>query len=808
MAELPPAVLSRLDAPSQTLESCSLPDADFLIAPGEGYIVEVQDSGQLTLTGEPECPQRELSAGLNIVGVPTPPSGLRCYDLLLEQFSNPEAVGAIQRFNPGRAAFESCLFDRDGEPAGENFPIVSGEAYLVSLRENDFGFDPNDAASCAGCPTPTIASIDPLIGSPGTPVTITGEHFDCGPPSVRLNDVALPILALSATSIQTVLPSAAQDGSFTVTTTGGTVVAAPELTFDVAPSKDFSLALVPAEGTVVRGHRKTYQVAANGTEGFGNPISLSVSGLPPGVHAKILPQKITAGQTAMLSIRADADADLRSDTFSLIGQASIDGLDVTHSAASTVTVLGAGRTGIQGRFTFDNGSPMAGVKLTLGEQTTATDAAGDFQLLDVPAGLQTMSIDTTPIDPIMPMYAVDVTLTAGEILELAPLVHYRMPPPEAYTPLTQAAGEDQVFTSINAPGATLTLPAGATIVGWDGVPKEKLSIVRKDPDKLPVLPPPGPTRSVYHPMFGTPMGGIPSEILPVTTPNDLDMKPGEVGDIWYYDAAPIPGAPGQWVHGGTATVSADGQSIVSDPGSGIGRFCGVCGLWCIIRRLFGQPNHNPEGPEGGDPVNLPLGQMITEKTDLTLGGRISAVIQRNHNPYDPFGGTAGVELGLGTGWTLSVDALLLVETEDLRRLVMPGNARYDFALQPDGTYANTQHRRFAGAVLTDGPGGHTLRLKNGTRLIFSASEILGLDDVEFLEAQVDRNGNRLTIERDSQDKITRLIEPSGRALTFSYGGNDLISEIRDPLGRTVRYTYAGNRLETVTDPAGGVTRYT
>ncbi len=302
------------------------------------------------------------------------------------------------------------------------------------------------------------------------------------------------------------------------------------------------------------------------------------------------------------------------------------------------------------------------------------------------------------------------------------------------------------------------------------------------------------------------MGGLPSALIPVTLPNDLDLRPGEKADLWSYDAAPFPGVPGQWVNNGTGTVSGDGSKIVSDPGVGITRFCGVCGLSCFIPRQQGQPNRNPDGTTGGDPVDFNVGQMIVEKTDLVLPGRIPALIHRTYNPFDPFQNIAGFQLSLGPGWALSVEAVLQAETATLRRLILPGNSRFAFVQQPDGTFVNTTHPRFAGAVLTaGGSGGHQLRFKDGTVWRFAQSFIAG---VGVLVEQTDRNGNHLTIERDGSSRITQIVEPSGRALVTTIASGR-IKEIKDPLGRTVQYSYnSAGRLETVTDPAGGVTRYT
>lgn len=305
------------------------------------------------------------------------------------------------------------------------------------------------------------------------------------------------------------------------------------------------------------------------------------------------------------------------------------------------------------------------------------------------------------------------------------------------------------------------------------------------------------------------MGGLPSAPIPVTLPNDLDLKPGEKAELWYYDAAPFLGVPGEWRMAGMGTVSEDGARIVSDPGVGINRFCGVCGLSCFITRQQSpdQTPLNPSTPTGADPVNLFLGQLIVEKTDLVLPGRIPAVIHRTYNPFDPFGGIAGFELGLGQGWTLSVDVVLQVETPSLLRPVFPGNARFAFVRQPDGGFTNSTHPLFGGVKLTPQAGsGHVIRAKDGTLSRFAPSgRVAG---VELLVEQIDRNGNRLVIERNNSDQITRILEPAGRELQFTYTAGR-ITEIRDPIGRAVRYGYNSNRrLETVTDPAGGVTRYT
>lgn len=423
------------------------------------------------------------------------------------------------------------------------------------------------------------------------------------------------------------------------------------------------------------------------------------------------------------------------------------------------------------------------------------------------AGKKTLSVNATGIHPKLPIYGIDVDIVPGQITQLGTLKICPPLPPERFTPL-ESSSDGQIITDPQYPGVALHIPAGATITGWDGKLKTQMAIQKLMPDQLPVPPPPGTPKSLYQPMFGTPMGGLPTAPIGVTLPNEDGLAPGEQTELWSYDAAPFPGVPGAWRYNGLGTVSEDGATITSDPGVGITRFCGVCGLSCFIKRQDTQPNLDPDDPTDGDPVNLMMGQMVPEKTDLILPGRIPAVIHRTYNPYDPFGGVAGFAYELGHGWALSVEVVLQAESTSLRRLIMPGNSRFSFTARGDGTFVNSSHQqRWGGAVLTDlGAGTHVLRLKDGTLWHFNPAG--GLANVSLLGAVEDRYGNTLTIEHDASNKISRLVEPSGRELTFTHTSGRL-TEVADPIGRTVRYTYTANgRLATVTDPAGGVTSYT
>ena len=92
-AVLGASVLARFDAVTQRFETCSVPESDFAVEPGAGYLVEMGNSGSVSVSGPPGCPQVNLKAGVNLVGVPSPPAGLGCFELL-QRFAD---VGVVRR---------------------------------------------------------------------------------------------------------------------------------------------------------------------------------------------------------------------------------------------------------------------------------------------------------------------------------------------------------------------------------------------------------------------------------------------------------------------------------------------------------------------------------------------------------------------------------------------------------------------------------------------------------------------------------------------------------------------------------------
>jgi hypothetical protein len=115
----------------------------------------------------------------------------------------------------------------------------------------DFGGNPVDGAigteetfTVITAPAPTIASFDPLFGSEGTTVTITGTNFSTTPSEniVTFNGIAATVTTSTATEITTTVPAGAATGPLQVSTLGLTATA----------TGDFSICTPPPVPTIAR----------------------------------------------------------------------------------------------------------------------------------------------------------------------------------------------------------------------------------------------------------------------------------------------------------------------------------------------------------------------------------------------------------------------------------------------------------------------------------------------------------------------------------------------------------------------------
>ncbi|OLD62965.1 MAG: hypothetical protein AUI47_10710 [Acidobacteria bacterium 13_1_40CM_2_68_5] len=576
-------------------------------------------------------------------------------------------------------------------------------------------------------------------------------------------------------------------------------------TTPTAPPQTPGLVVAPASAPVIQGSSTSFRVSLDsGAVAQAAPLTLSITGLPAGVTATFAPRSILPGQASLLVIAAAPNATVGHATLTVTGAAET-GKGSATSASSSLTVLASGRTALIGRIVDTNREPLKTVAITLEDHIVFTDVNGNFLMLDPPAGDQVVLIDGGPAstpDRRYPTIPASVTILAGRTNELPYVPHLHRQKDYNFTPIHPTL--DTIATDGELPGVALHLAADNPIIGWDGQPADKVSIRTVPADRLPVRPlPPEVTASkVYMFYFGKRGGGIPRRPVPFQAPNDLGLAPGEKAVLWYFDESPNRGeAPNDWRIAGTGTVSADGRTIMTDPGVGMPKFCCGAATWNPQNTgdtaKPGLASQQDLITPGADPVDLATGIFMLSKTDMILPGRIPVAITRTYRSGDPFLG----QFGIGTSMTY--DEFLQATSSTILTYVYRGNARTQFVRQPSGVFTNTTVPAFRGATITiNADGTRTLRYKDGQTVTF--------DSRGLQIARADANGNQVTITREVDTNPSTIIEPSGRALTVSWDilFRDRVTQISEPLGRTVQYTYdASSRLISVTDPAGGVTRY-
>lgn len=210
--------IDRLNPETQLFERVSYLNGvpvgkNFAIQRGEGYLVHAQQQKALTFYGAPDCPSISLVAGLNLIGVPCPPAAYNAFDLLTHLGSEHEVV-ALKRYDTDLGSFDVAEYV-GGQPSGDNFFIVNGEAYVTELRVN------KTDVSVPGQGTiypPAITSISPGRGIANDLVLIQGEGFDeeLLKNSVSFNGVNAHVIYSSTTTIATTVPANAVSGPLVV----------------------------------------------------------------------------------------------------------------------------------------------------------------------------------------------------------------------------------------------------------------------------------------------------------------------------------------------------------------------------------------------------------------------------------------------------------------------------------------------------------------------------------------------------------------------------------------------------------------
>jgi RHS repeat-associated protein len=675
-------------------------------------------------------------------------------------------------------------------------------------------------------PALRIESVTPASGAVESIIALSGTGFDPVPANnqivfrgINSTTVAAAVLSASTTQLSVRVPPLAESGPITLTNARGTTTSPP---FTVSREQDYQLVTSPASLIVFQGASGSVQLqlSSTGTKPYAGIVTLSALGLPAGVTASFSPAaSLSALQSGTLTLAATGAAAPGIYPITVHADSTESGRIFSRTSSVNLNVQAAvGVTGVKGRFVTPAGQGIAGVIVRAdisptSQPQTVTDAAGNFQFVGLPAGQFVLRFDATPANPLYPIWPYLITLPANQISVIADWTINPPPTADKFVPIANAA-QEQVVTDPRFPGLEVRLPAGTTITGYDGVVKTRIAIEKVELTKLPVTAPPTPTGAAYQMYFGTPMGGIPSTPIPVTLPNDVAAEPGDSVNVYFFDGSPM-GGTGDWKVAGQGIVSADGKSVRMPNGTGIPRFCGVCGLMCLGKQTPA-PDIAPVNRKcDGNPVDLANGQEMPTTGGLRCGGLTPISTGMTYNPVDAFNNIGGTVGSIGFGWVLDYDIAFLPFDGAQKRLVLPGNNRVNFTNDGSGNYKPFDDPRFDGAVITAtnlATNEWQLKFKDGR--LWRFKPFAGIPTFirggppTFVTEMVDAQGNVLTITRQSNGRISS-VGSVDRNVSMSYGSNGFVSEMRDSAERAVSFTYtASNRIATVTDPDGRATRYT
>lgn len=209
-------------------------------------------------------------------------------------------------------------------------------------------------------------SVSPVDGFTA-PVTVVLTGLPAGvtatPSTLTVTPGQIGQFQLSASSSAPVVSSASVTISGTADALSHTTTAALSVT--ASPLKDFSLTAAPSSLSLQSGgSARSLSVTVSAINGFTDPVSVSLTGLPSGVTASPSTVSITPGQIGQFQLKASSSAAVTSSA-SVTVAGTADSL--THSATAALAVTAAApvlSNAALSASTFDFGDNLVGSTLT------------------------------------------------------------------------------------------------------------------------------------------------------------------------------------------------------------------------------------------------------------------------------------------------------------------------------------------------------------------------------------------------------------------------------------------------------------
>jgi hypothetical protein len=190
------------------------------------------------------------------------------------------------------------------------------------------------------------------------------------------------------------------------------------------PNPDFSITTSPTSVLLNTGTSANVSVSLTAVAGFNSPVSLSVSGAPPGITATFNPSTVTPTGTGTLALAADPS--VLPGNYSLVVNGSGGGN--SHSAALNVTVattapgdfavstgigMSSGGSASATVWTSVSGGFNSDISLSAPNLPTGISATFSPTTISAPgAGSSTISLSTDPATP-PGTYAINITASSA-----------------------------------------------------------------------------------------------------------------------------------------------------------------------------------------------------------------------------------------------------------------------------------------------------------------------------------------------------------------------------------------------------------
>ncbi|MEU0957160.1 RHS repeat-associated core domain-containing protein [Streptomyces niveus] len=460
-------------------------------------------------------------------------------------------------------------------------------------------------------------------------------------------------------------------------------------------------------------------------------------------------------------------------------------------------------TALTGRVLKLDGEPLAKVTVSVGKKAAKTDARGRFLLSGIADTSTTLVVEGASANNSKRSYGrydIRISPKAGRTVDLGFPVWMTPLDTKNTMKFAAPAKADVVLKTPKIPGLEVRIPKGSVVRDEKGKPVTELGITAIPIDRPPF---PLPENGIVPVYFTVQPGGtyVFPEGAQIIYPNYTREAPGTRVKFQDYD----PKKKGWYVYG-TGEVSADGRQVVPDKKTRV---------WAFHGAMFNTDDLIPWDTSwlqdvmdwlSGDPVELSTGLLTDSRTDLAVAdSRGGAELTRTYWQGDPHPRAFGIGRDLSYNVFLNskrpwqeVDLYLPGGSKVHFTRTSPGSGWNDAVFEPEDTPSD-----FQGAKITNGTGQWDLTFRDGT--VWEFPQYGPLREIR------DRHGNTLKLTRRGTDgdkgEITRITSPGGRWIALSYDTQHRVTSAKDNTGRTSSYTYNAGRLETVTDPAGKVSRY-